>query len=651
MKKQFSLLVILFLAITAYSNVRLPRLISDNMVLQREKPITIWGWANAGEKVTVQFNKQTKSVKTAKDGKWIVTLAAEPAGGPYLMTVKGKNVITITNILVGEVWVCSGQSNMEWPVRLTNNAASEIQDSNFPQIRHFTVQKAVSATPEEEVKGGDWKAATPENVGDFTAVGFYFARELYNELKVPIGLVHTSWGGTHSETWTSKKAFEQSEEFKDMIARMPQLDFDELAKKKTEELTKKLKEKNLNLPAGNEAATWKEDSFNDSNWPAIPVPQLWENSLGDLDGVVWLRKTIMLESDDIGKSAVLKLSTIDDQDETYVNGVKVGSTTSYNVQRSYIIPASVLKKGKNVIAVKVIDTGGGGGIYGEEKDVRLVINTGREISLSGNWQVGVESIASTAAVGPNSYPTLLFNAMINPILNYGIRGALWYQGESNAGRAYQYRTAFPLMIQDWRNHFKQGDFPFYFVQLASFNAAMGNSKLGSSWAELREAQTMTLSLPNTGMAVTTDIGEATDIHPRNKQDVGHRLAVIALNQLYNKKQVFSGPVYQSMSVEGNKIRVRFTSIGSGLMAKDKYGYLKGFEIAGADQKFYYAKAWIEGNDIMVSNEAVTNPEAVRFAWADNPDDANLFNKEGLPAVPFRTDTWKGVTQAGKFKFD
>lgn len=651
MKKQFALLIILFLSLTTYSNVRLPLLISDNMVLQREKPITIWGWANAGEKVSVLFNKQTKSAKTDKSGKWIITLAPEQAGGPYVMTIKGKNTIFVSNILVGEVWVCSGQSNMEWPVRLTNNAETEIKDSNFPQIRHFTVKKAVSATPEEEVKGGNWKAATPDNVGDFTAVGFYFARELYNELKVPIGLVHTSWGGTHSETWTSKKAFEQSEEFKDMIAKMPQLDFDELAKKKTEEITKKLKEKNLNLPAGNEAAAWKESNFDDSNWPVIKVPQLWENTLGDLDGIIWLRKTILLEDADVGQSAVLKLSTIDDNDETFINGVKVGATNSYNMQRSYSVPPSLLKKGKNVIAVKVIDTGGGGGIYGEEKEVRLTVNGGKEYALAGNWKVGVESIASSVAVGPNSYPTLLFNAMINPILNYGIRGALWYQGESNAGRAYQYRKAFPLMIQDWRTHFKQGDFPFYFVQLASFNAAMGNSTLGSTWAELREAQTMTLSLPNTGMAVTTDIGEATDIHPRNKQDVGHRLAVIALNQLYNKKQVYSGPVYQSMNVEGNKIRVRFTSTGSGLMAKDKYGYLKGYEVAGTDQKFYYAKAWIEGNDIVVSSDAVTSPVAVRFAWADNPDDANLFNKEGLPAVPFRTDTWKGVTEAGKFKFD
>ncbi len=651
MKKQLILTVLLFLSFFVYSNVSLPRLISDNMVLQREKPITIWGWANAGEKVTIQFNKQTKSTRTDELGKWIITLEPEQAGGPFVMTVKGKNKITINDILVGEVWICSGQSNMEWPVRSSNNAAAEIRSSNFPQIRHFTVQKAVSIKPEDEVKGGDWKIATPENVGDFTAIGFFFARELYNELKIPIGLVHTSWGGTHSETWTSKEAFERSEEFKDMIAKMPELNFDVLSKKKAEEITKRLKSMNINFAEGKESLSWKETNFDDSRWPSIRVPQLWEKTMGDLDGIVWLRNTISLEDEDIGKSAVLKLSMIDDSDETYVNGMKVGSTNSYSAQRSYVIPSSVLKKGKNVIAVKVTDTGGGGGIYGDDNDVKLVIQQGRELSLAGNWQVGVESVASSAAVGPNSYPTLLFNAMINPILNYSFRGALWYQGESNAGRAYQYRKAFPLMIQDWRNHFKQGDFPFYFVQLASFNAAMGNSKLGSTWAELREAQTMALSLPYTGMAVTTDIGEATDIHPRNKQDVGHRLAVIALNQLYDKKQVDGGPMYQSMKVEGNKIRIIFTGTGSGLVAKDKYGYLKGFEIAGADQKFYYAKAMTEGNDVVVSSEAVMNPVAVRFAWADNPDDANLFNKEGYPAVPFRTDTWKGVTELSKYKID
>jgi len=651
MKKQ--LLSIIFLLITFYShaNVRLPRLISDNMVLQREKPITLWGWADAGEKVTIQFNKQTKSTKADKSGKWLITLTSEQAGGPFVMTVKGKNTITINNILVGEVWVCSGQSNMEWPVRASNNAESEIKESNFPMIRHFAVTKSVAYSPQEEVKGGDWKAATPENVGDFTAVGFFFARELYNELNVPIGLVHTSWGGTHSETWTSKQAFEQSDEFKEMISKMPVIDMNELSKKKVEETTNKLKGMNIHLPSGAGASAWKEVAFDDSKWPSIKAPQLWETTLGELDGILWLRKSITVSAEDAGKPAVLHLSMIDDKDETYMNGVKVGSTNSYNVMRNYQVPPEVLKEGSNVIAIRVTDTGGGGGIYGEDKDVRIILRSGKEIELAGNWNFYVESVVAEAGVGPNSYPTLLFNAMINPILNYGIRGALWYQGESNAGRAYQYRKAFPLMIQDWRNQFKQGDFPFYFVQLASFNAANGNSKLGSTWAELREAQTMSLSLPNTGMAVTTDIGEATDIHPRNKQDVGKRLAAIALNQLYNKKRVDSGPTYQSMKVEGNKIRVNFTNTGEGLVVKDKYGYLKGFEIAGADQKFYYAKATLEGNEVVVSADAVTAPVAVRFAWADNPDDANFFNKEGFPALPFRTDTWKGVTEERKFRIN
>jgi sialate O-acetylesterase len=304
-----------------------------------------------------------------------------------------------------------------------------------------------------------------------------------------------------------------------------------------------------------------------------------------------------------------------------------------------------------VIAVKVVDTGGGGGFYGDPKDILLVsTNSKKEISLAGEWSFQIESL-SNASVGPNSYPTLLFNAMLNPILNLSIRGALWYQGESNAGRAYQYRKAFPLMIQDWRTHFKQGDFPFYFVQLASFNSDNGDSQRGSNWAELREAQTMTLSLPHTGMAVTTDIGEANDIHPRNKQDVGKRLAAIALNQIYNVKMVDGGPVYQSMKIEGNKIRLTFSQTGSGMLVKDKYGYLKGFEIAGNDQKFHFAKAWIEGNEVVVSCDVVTQPVAVHFAWADNPEDANLFNKEGFPAVPFRTDAWKGITEGAKFAIE
>jgi sialate O-acetylesterase len=295
------------------------------------------------------------------------------------------------------------------------------------------------------------------------------------------------------------------------------------------------------------------------------------------------------------------------------------------------------------------DTGGGGGLHGDSDDMKLVIGSAI-LPLSGAWAFGVESVSTgNSFLNPNSFPTLLYNAMIHPLVPFGIKGAIWYQGENNATRAHQYRQAFPLMINDWRKKWGQGNFPFYFVQLASFKAANGTSATGSTWAELREAQTMTLSLPNTGMVVTTDIGETNDIHPKNKQDVGKRLAALALRNTYQKDVVASGPVYRSMKVDGSRVIVSFDNVGTGLNARDKYGYLKGFEIAGADQKFHYAKAHIEGNNVVVYNEVVTTPVAVRFAWADDAGEANLFNKEGLPAVPFRTDTWKGITEGKKYR--
>ncbi|MEP6734154.1 MAG: sialate O-acetylesterase [Chryseolinea sp.] len=646
------LLATLCCASMAHCTVRLPKIITDHMVIQRNKPITIWGWADPNESVTVQFKTQSKKSKAGKDGKWKVVLQPETAGGPFQMTVKGANVITISDILIGEVWVCSGQSNMEFSVSSTKNADVEIQQANYPDIRQFLVAKSVSSKPEEEVKGGDWKGCSPATAGEFTAVGYFFARDLYNTLKVPIGLINTSWGGTHSETWTSREAFENNAEFKSMISSMPVLDLDALAKERVASQVNKLKSLGMNVPAiGTDQ--WKSVDYDDKKWPTMSLPGVWERKgLESVDGVVWFRKTISISSADAGKPATVELGPVDDSDDTYVNGSLVGSMKNkYNENRKYNIPASVLKEGKNVIAIRVEDTGGDGGVNGEDKDMKLTMASGAVVPLSGDWTYNVEKIEATTSVGPNSYPTLLFNAMINPILHAGIAGVIWYQGESNAGRAYQYRTAFPLMIQDWRRHWNQGDVPFYFVQLASFNSANGDSEHGSTWAELREAQTMTLSLPHTGMAVTTDIGEANDIHPRNKQDVGKRLAAVALHDAYAKDVVFSGPVYQSMKVEGDKVRIVFGSKGSGLMVKDKYGYLKGFELAGSDQKFHYAKAWIEGGDVVVSCEGVSTAVAVRYGWADNPEDCNLFNKEGFPASPFRSDTWKGITESSKFSFN
>jgi len=392
---------------------------------------------------------------------------------------------------------------------------------------------------------------------------------------------------------------------------------------------------------------WKNPAYNSKDWPAIRVHMIWENQplgLSGLDGIVWYRKEIDLDSGTAKSPIILSLGKIDDNDETYVNGMLVGSTRNWAEKRIYHVPPGIFRTGKNVIAVRVEDTGGGGGFYEDSAAVNLKTETGT-VPLGDNWHFRVAKMAgNSGGIGPNDYPSLIFNAMINPLVPYGIRGVLWYQGEANTGRAYQYRTAFPLMISDWRRHWGSGNFPFYFVQLASFNAENGNSEKGSSWAELREAQTYALNLEATGMAVTYDIGEPNDIHPKNKKDVGLRLSAIAFNNMYDKPMEYSGPVYESISVQGNKAIISFSHIGSGLMVRDKYGYIRGFEIAGPDRRFHYAKAFLENNKVVVYANEVTSPVSVRYAWADDNSDANLYNLEDFPAVPFRTDQWKGITE-------
>jgi sialate O-acetylesterase len=649
MKKSLFSLLTLILTIQLFANITLPKIFGDNMVLQRNKSIPVWGWGSPNEKITIRFDHQTKNVTTDLNGNWKVNLDKEIAGGPYQLVIKGLNTITFKNVMVGEVWICSGQSNMEMPIEgwgKINNYQEEIAAAKYPQIRHIKIPNTVSGTPQKDIPQGEWKVCSPETAGDFTAAGYFFARELYNQLKVPVGLINTSWGGTHVETWTSREAFESSDEFKSMIAKMPVLNLDSLASLRKEAVLKNLQAIQGSLPSQSETVSWKAD-VDDNAWPQMSLPSLWEQrQLGDLDGIVWFRRTIDVSSTDAGKEATLELAMIDDNDITYINGTKVGETNSYNQHRKYTIPAGVLRAGKNVIAVRVEDTGGGGGIYGDSSAIKLTLGD-NVTSLAGNWKFKVEQVSgNTSTVGPNSYPTLLFNAMVNPLIPYAFEGVIWYQGEANAGRAYQYRKAFPLMITDWRKHWNAGNFPFYFVQLASFNAGNGNSKNGSTWAELREAQTMALSLPNTGMAVTTDIGNAKDIHPKNKQDVGKRLAAIALNNVYKKNNVYSGPIYQSMKVEGSRIIISFTNVAGGLVSKG--GELKGFEIAGMGGQFYPAVATIDNNRVIVENETVRFPAAVRYGWKDDAGENNLFNKEGFPASPFRTDKWKGVTEGIKF---
>ncbi|MDP2068926.1 MAG: sialate O-acetylesterase [Lutibacter sp.] len=658
MKKQYLILLII-ISISINAQVTVSKIFADNMVLQRNTLIPIWGTAKANEIIEVRFNKQIKKTKADKNGKWIVRLDNETAGGPYNLIIKGSNIFEIKNILVGEVWLCSGQSNMEMPVGKSkgwgvSNFEEVTADANYPMIRHIKIDREINSIPQTNVNSSNsWQVCSPSTVGEFTAVGYFFAKSIHEKLKIPIGIINSSWGGTNIETWISREGFESSDEFEEMVAQMPKISLDSIAKLRIGGSAKRIEDLQGSVLDNPNLGSFKESSFDDSKWPEMNEPEVWEKqSLGEFDGVVWLRKSITLSADDSKKEAVLELSKVDDEDVTYVNGVKVGGLNYWDVKRKYTIPAGILKEGTNVIAVRVVDNGGGGGIYGEATDLKLTLDK-TIIPLSGKWKFQVESIKKST--NENSLPSLCYNAMIHPLIPFAFQGVLWYQGESNAPRAYQYRTAFPLLINDWRQKFlpagKAGNkpnFPFYFVQLATYKTT-GNSNEGCDWAELQEAQTLTLKVPNTGMAVTTDIGNPNDIHPGNKQDVGKRLAVLALNSTYNIPMVCNGPNYKSMEIIGNKIVVSFDNIGTGLSTPDKYGYIKGFEIAGKDEVFHYAKAFIQDNKVVLSSEEVASPIAVHFSWIGDASESNLFNKEGFPAVPFRTDEWKTITKEIKYK--
>jgi sialate O-acetylesterase len=625
--------------ISAYAAVRLPKIIGSNMVLQRNVKTPVWGWANKGEKVRISFAGKNYTTTANSSGKWIVYMDPLPEGGPYDLTISASNKIILKNILIGEVWVCSGQSNMEWPVSSTNNAEAEIAVANYPKIRLFTVPKKVSAIPKDDIESGEWVECSPSTIPGFSAVGYFFGRNLQKHLNVPVGLINSSWGGTILETWASEEAVNAIPDFQKAVGDMKKADLPAMEAN----FGKLMNEWNNKIDNGDRGfkENWNSATFNHASWKTMKLPVLWESAGLNMDGVVWFRKEIKLDDAEATAGITLNLGAIDDSDNTFVNGKQVGETMNqYSKKRVYNVGAENLKSGVNIIAIKVTDTGGGGGIYGDVADMFYVSTKGKT-SLTGEWkyEIGVDPGPNpNSSVGPNAYPTLLFNGMIKPLLPYAVQGAIWYQGESNASRAKQYQTIFPMLINDWRKQWNNPDMSFHFVQLANFMDAKPEP-VSSEWAELREAQLKTLLVNKTGMAVIIDIGEAKDIHPRNKQDVGYRLSLAALKVTYNKDVVYSGPIFKSFVKEGNKMVLTFTNTGSGMVAKDKYGYLKGFSIAGEDKKFVWAKASLEGDKIIVWCESVSNPIAVRYAWADNPDDANLFNKEGLPASPFRTDSW------------
>lgn len=636
------------------------------MVLQQGIEIPVWGWADSGEEITVTLTKSTiredlksgekeslsillgsAKAKTGKDGKWSVKLPAQEYGGPFKLSVKGKNTIVFDNVMIGEVWVCSGQSNMEWPLAQTKNAQEELAAADYPNIRLFTVPKRISQFPQDDIEGGEWVECSPKTVPYFSAVGYFFGRNLLEKLDVPIGLIHTSWGGTVAETWTSSETIENDPDLKVPLAELQQLNLDEFRKTKEEQIRKILGGEIPTEDKGmqNGKPVWSAPELNDDDWKTIKTPGTWEEQgYIDIDGVAWYRKELDLTEEQTQANITLHLGKIDDTDITFVNGIEVGKTDQYDKERVYTIDKKYIKPGKNMIVVRVNDTGGGGGLYGAPEDEYVVIGK-EKIDISGDWKFKIsKAVMQAVNLGPNNYPTLLYNGMVKPIIPYGIKGAIWYQGESNEDRALQYRRVFKNLITDWRTQWNEGDFPFLFVSLANFREPQKEPK-NSKWAELREAQTMALELPNTGMALTIDIGEAGNIHPKNKQDVGKRLALNAFKVAYNMDLVYSGPMYKSVEFKDGKAYITFDETGSGLAVADKYGYVKAFTIAGADRKFHWAKAEIiNKNTVVVSSYAVTDPVAVRFGWADNPDDLNLYNLEGLPANPFRTDNWPGITK-------
>ena len=610
-------------------------LFSDGAVLQRGIAVPVWGTATPGTTVRIALNDDAQEVAADADGAWRVELAPQVAGGPYTLTIVTPDMThQAQDVWFGDVWVASGQSNMEWRVRASMDAEQEIRAASDAQLRHYKVPLTWSFEPESSLAGGQWHSTDSTTVGDFSAVGYYFARELRAATGVPIGILNTSWGGSRIEAW-----LDINSQLEDSAAVQRGL----LAALAKDDSLAQIFEASRNAPGTEDpgmvegAAVWADPDLDDTDWADMPAPALWEaHGFEGLSGYVWYRGTLTLTEVQAG-AATLKLSMVDDRDQTYVNGTLVGETGRFRVPRTYEIPAGILQPGENSIVIRVRDTGGNGGII--ESDHPFQLETpGGIVPLPDTWKFRVGEYFVDAAGNPNQQATLLYNKMVHPILPFPVTGFIWYQGESNAFAtedAKAYRAQFQKLITRWRALWQNESAPFLFVSLANFRASQGEPG-ESDWALLRESQSAAVALHNVGQAITIDIGEANDIHPRNKQDVGWRLALAARHFAYGETLTYSGPTYASHAIEGNEVHIAFDHIGDGLMIKGG-GRLGGFAIAGADGRFVWADARVYGDKVIVSSPAVAEPAAVRYAWADNPDKANLFNRNGLPAAPFRTD--------------
>jgi sialate O-acetylesterase len=648
-------LVLLASAPTARADVALPALFGSHMVVQRDRPVRVWGTAEAGESVTVELAGARAAATADAAGRFEATLAALPAGGPHTLVVAGKNRLQLDDVWAGEVWVASGQSNMEWPLQRAARGEADAA-AGCDRLRLFTVARTTAFEPQTDVTGA-WSACTAETALGFSAVAFHFGREIARAQDVTVGLVHSSWGGTPAEAWTPRAALLAVPELAPAVASFDRERADPAPVARYQEARAAWERKNFAHDTGNTGfgQGWAAPDADEAAWKPLKLPQHWEAAGLAIDGAVWFRRAFDLPADGPSRDLTLALGPLDDMDVTYVNGIEVGHTDGatpeyWSVPRMYTVPAAALRPGRNVVAVRVWDHAGDGGFAGAP--AQMFAQSGEtKVGLAGVWLHRVERALppmsvdwgsqppAPASLGNPSSPTVLWNAMIAPLLRHPVRGVIWYQGEANTGRAFQYRTLFPAMIRAWRDGWSDPDLAFLFVQLASF---MQPAPLPgeSEWAELREAQAMTLALPRTGMATAIDIGEAGDIHPKNKTDVGLRLALAARSIVYGETLLASGPTFADSVLDGRAIRVSLKS-ATGLTTRDGASP-RAFAIAGRDRKWRPATATIEGESVLVSSPEVSAPVAVRYGWADNPP-VNLVNGAGLPAVPFRTDDWPGRT--------
>ncbi len=620
--------------------IKLPYLISDGMVLQRDEKVRIWGEASPMEKLILTLGDNQYTAMTGEDGKWEVLLNNLSAGGPYEMVIECNNKKNVVkDILIGEVWVLGGQSNMEMPFeRALDLFEEETELADYPLIRKFAVPEAYDFNgPGEELSSGNWVPVTPESVLDFSAAGYFFAKKLYDRYKIPIGLIHTAVGGTPAEAWISEATLAGFKRFEKTLFLCRDPEYVNGVKASDEALIKnwhkKLDETDKGLL---ENTPWFSGGYEDSGWSGMNLPASFHGSeLEELKGAVWFRKEFFIpEGMQTGK-AKLYLGTIINGDDTYINGLKIGTNDSLFARRRYEIPEGLLKPGKNLLAVRVIITRHMGAFV---TDMPYFLRIGNSrIPLSGTWKYRIGT--KTEPLAPTTTfifkPAGAYNGMIYPLRKYTVRGVLWYQGESNTDYTADYKELFETVIKEWRNTWDCGEFPFLYVQLANYCPWRLEPPV-SRWAQVREAQRKALEVSGTGMAVIYDAGEYNDIHPRDKKTVGERLALLAGNLVYGEDLVSSGPLFDRKEIEGDKIRLYFSHVGGGL--KVKGSYLKTFTISEGDGRFTEGDAVIEGNTVLVSGKDGKKPTAVRYAWTDNPEEANLYNEEGLPASPFTTET-------------